>query len=99
LQGFDRADAFEFAEVGGGPADETGERARVRDEALGESKDILAAGAAAQEHREEFGIAESGGPEFLEPFLRAFPERRRLQTILSEGGRGRFAHRVRQVSG
>ena len=65
LQGFDRADAFEFAEVGGGPADETGERARVRDEALGESKDILAAGAAAEEHREEFGIAESGGSEFL----------------------------------
>jgi hypothetical protein len=35
----------------------------------------------------------------LEPFLRALPERRRLQAILSEGGRGRFAHRVRQVSG
>ena len=99
LQGFDRADAFEFAEVGGGPADETGERARVRDEALGESKDILAAGAAAQEHREEFGIAESSGSEFLEPFLRAFPERRRLQAILGGGGRGRVAHRVAQVSG
>lgn len=99
LQGFDRADAFEFAEVGGGPADETGERARVRDEALGEGEDILAAGAAAQEHREEFGVAESGGSEFLEPFLRTFPERRRLQAILRGGGRGRIAHRVTQVSG
>jgi hypothetical protein len=62
------------------------------DEALGEGEDILAAGAAAQQHREKFGVAEGGGSKFLEPFLRPLAKGGSLEAILGRGEGDGIAH-------
>jgi len=69
LEGLDAADALEPAEVLGRPADEAGKRAPLGDQAGGEREDILAAGAAAEEHGEEFGVGERPGTEAFEALL------------------------------
>jgi hypothetical protein len=66
------ADALQAAEIFFGPRDETGERTGFGDETAGEREHVLAAGAAAEEHGEELGVAEGAGTVFFETLLGAF---------------------------
>lgn len=87
LEGFYTADALEFPVVGFSPGDQAGERSGVADEAAGEREDVAAFGAAAEQHREEFGIAEGGGAELLEPLLGTVADGGFSQTIAGGGFR------------
>ncbi len=82
LEGFHVADSLQAAEIFFSPGDETGERTGFGDKTAGEGEHVLAAGAAAEKHGEEFGVAEGAGAVFFETLLGAF-------------ARGSFAEAVR----
>ncbi len=72
LQRLDAPDAFQPAVVGFGPCNEAGQRTGLGDEAGGQREHVHPAAAAAKEHGQKLGVAQRGGPEVLEPLLRAF---------------------------
>ena len=72
LERLDAPDTFQPAVVGFGPCNEAGQRAGFGNEAGSQREHIHATAAAAQEHGQKLGVAQRGGPEVLEPLLRAF---------------------------
>lgn len=71
LEGFDFSDSGELLEVFDAPAEECPEASGFAHEASCEGEDVALCAAAAQEHGDEFGVAEGGGAEAFEAFLGA----------------------------
>jgi hypothetical protein len=71
LKGFHVPDALEFFEIGLAPVDEPGERAGLLDQAIGQGEHVMALGSTAQQHGEQFAVAEGTRAEFFETLLRA----------------------------
>jgi len=74
LQGFHSANSFQASKILLRPRNQAGERTGFGDESLRHDEDIVSFAAAAQEHGQQFRIAEGGGPMFFEAFLRAFAD-------------------------
>jgi len=70
LQGLHATDSLEPPEILLRPRNQSDERTRFRDQMLCNRKDIVSFAAAAQQHREQLGVAQGRGPVFLEAFLR-----------------------------
>jgi len=88
LEGFDVADPFEASEIGFAPGEERGEGSGGLEEVGGEREDIVPARAAAQEHGEEFDVAQGGGAEALQALLRTLLNRQ----CLEPAGGGALGH-------
>jgi len=87
LQRLDAPDAFEPAVIRLAPGQQTGQRTRFVDEPLGEGEHIVAARAAAQQHGEQFDVAQGPGAHALETLLRALVDGHRLEPVGRIGGR------------
>ena len=101
LQRLDAADPLEPAEIGLGPGNEPGQRTCLDDQALGDGQNVHAAAAAAEEHGQQFGVAQRGGPESLQAFLRAFGDCEVLDAqgrVMVAHGPGGFARRPAGVT-
>lgn len=98
LERLDATDALDAPEIGVAPLHQPGERAGVGEELLGHSHDVVAAGAAAEQHGEQLGVAQRARAVVLQALLRTVVD----GEVLDAEGRGRAVrglfHRALGVS-